>query len=63
MWIELKISYIHEKTAIKMVNVRDFTRFRFTLRDHGCGSERGFWQIVSVYVQFATRDDNNNDTK
>ena len=63
MWIELKISYIHEKTAIKMVNVRDFTRFRFTLRDHGCGSVKGFWQIVSVCVQFATRDDNNNDIK
>ena len=46
-----------------MVNVRDFTRFRFRLRDHGCGSERGFWQIVSVYVQFAKRDDNNNDIK
>ena len=23
MWIELKISYIHEKTAIKMVNVTE----------------------------------------
>ena len=37
MWIELKISYIHEKTAIKMVNVRDFKRFRFRLRDQWCG--------------------------
>ena len=52
MWIELKISYIQEKTAIKMVNVRDFKRFRFRLRDQCCGPMTSY---LHLYINIGNK--------